>query len=317
MDDVLLVPAFARISDYLGPWALEPCAARHLWDLSGSIDLAAHVSESTASRAPLRSAIEKTTAGGANIAVIPIRGIMMKGQSSLGGTSTVQVRRDLRQAAADPEVGGILLAIESPGGTVAGTDDLAADIRSARRAKPVWAHVEDLGASAAYWTASQTQRITANSPTALIGSIGTLQVMYDQSAAAESAGIRTLIFSTGPLKGLGTPGSKITDEQAAHVQSLIDSVQQSFDLAVQKGRELTSRQLQAVRHGGLLSAPAALEARLIDAIQPLSRTLAEFGQSLKQTPAPRGGRASQDEGGLPVLRQSLPMLSVSETSNDV
>src|SRR5581483_9650939 len=111
------------------------------------------------------------------------QGMLMKGQSSMGGTSTVMARRDIRQAVADQDVAGILLAIDSPGGTVAGTDDLAAEVRQARTSKPVWAAIDDLGASAAYWVASQTQRVTVNSPTALVGSIGTLQVIRDLSAA--------------------------------------------------------------------------------------------------------------------------------------
>lgn len=64
---------------------------------------------------------------------------------------------------------------------MAGTDDLARDVKAASRAKPLWAHIEDMGASAAYWVASQASKITANSETALVGSIGTLQVIHDHT----------------------------------------------------------------------------------------------------------------------------------------
>ncbi len=304
MNESLLSPDFARLTDYVGLWMLEATAAARLFHLAQSLDLGAHVAQAIERPEPLRSAVEKIPAqGGGSTAVIRLTGLLMKGQSSMGGTSTVQARRDLRQAAADAEVSSIVLAIDSPGGTVSGTDDLAADVRAARRQKPVVAQIEDLGASAAYWVASQASKVYANSPTALVGSIGTYQVIQDMSEAAAKEGIRTLVFATGALKGLGTPGSKITDEQAAHVQGLVDAVQGSFDAAVLKGRGLSDRQLANVRHGGAMTAPAALEAKLIDGIQPLSKTLAEMSSAMGQ---PKKRAAA---GVLPMVnRQVLPTL---------
>jgi signal peptide peptidase SppA len=296
------VPAFARIDEYAGLWLIEPNAAASLWRMAASIDLRKHVADGAE---PIKASIEKTSANGQTIAVIRAAGTLMKQQSSMGGTSTIQMRKDIRSAVADPDVAAILLAIDSPGGTVAGTADLAADVKAASRVKPVWAQVEDLGASAAYWLASQTDRITANAATALVGSIGTVQVMYDMSAAAEKEGVRTLVFKTGPLKGMGAPGAPVTQEQQDHVQALIDQVQLSFDKAVRDGRNLSAKELAAVRHGGVLTAPAALDARLIDAIQPAGKTLNDLAAFVK-------GGAKQPSGAgrsgavLPMAARTLP-----------
>lgn len=295
--DALQVPAFARLHDYLGLWMLEESAAAGMYQLAGQINLKAHVE---AGAEPLKSAMEKVggTGGGKSVAVVRLQGLLMKGASSMGGTSTVQARRDLRQAVADDSVGGILLAIDSPGGTVAGTDDLAAEVRTARQSKPVYAHIDDLGASAAYWIASQAERVSVNSPTALVGSIGTLQVLRDVSAAAQKQGVRTLVFGTGPFKGLGTPGSAITDDQAAHVQQLVNSVQTSFDAAVKAGRGMNDEQLAAVRHGGVFHAQDALRRRLVDAVQPLSKTLDELTRRMQSgvPPARSAGFADVETG---------------------
>lgn len=305
LTDWMLTPAFARLADYVGLWSMEACAAASLFQLARSMNLGAHIAEAPVNP-PLLSLLEKIPAAetGKSIAVVRLSGILMKGQTSMGGTSTVQARRDVRQAAADPEVSGILLAIDSPGGTVSGTDDLAQDVRAAGRRKPVVAQIEDLGASAAYWVASQASAVYANSPTALVGSIGTYQVIQDYSEAAARDGIRTLVFATGSLKGLGTPGTKVTEEQAAHVQSLVDAVQSSFDAAVQRGRGLSNRQLADVRHGGVLTATAALEAKLIDGIQPLSKTLAEMASAGKPTASQRatGSIPMVSRHGLPTVR---------------
>jgi signal peptide peptidase SppA len=338
-DDLRIrVPAFARLPDYVGGWSVAPEHFAGLWHLAAAIDFSRHDARQV--EKPTRhvpgaaaadedgpaaqdvllwmsgepdgvapaAAVEKAAAGpgGKSVAVIKMTGLLMKSQSSMGGTSTIQLRRDVRQAAADPDVGAILLAIDSPGGTVAGTDDLAKDVAAARKQKPVWAHVEDLGASAAYWVASQAERITANSDTALVGSIGTIQVVHDYSGAAEKAGVRTLVFATGGLKGLGAMGSKVTDEQAAHVQGLVNAVQQSFDAAVQKGRGLSAKELADVRHGGVMHARQALDRRLIDAIQPLSKTLAQLAK-------PAGARSTFTAGPAgapfpPPRRAGLPTL---------
>lgn len=286
------LPMIARLNDYIGPWSVEPTAFAVIWQAAESMDLAAHIRETTP---PPRAAAEKLPGPvGQQIAVVKLTGPMMKGRSSLGGTSTIDARREIRAAAADPDVAGILLAIESPGGTVAGTDDLAREVQAAAKAKPVWAHIDDLGASAAYWVASQTSRITANSPTAQIGSIGTFTVIYDSSAAAQQEGVKALLFATGSLKGLGTPGSQVTDEQISHVQGLIDSVQSVFDAAVMQGRKLSASQLAGVRHGGTMTAPSALNARLIDAIQPLGTTLSEFADALR--PQEQRSRRAESDG---------------------
>ncbi len=272
MPNPLHVPHFARLDEYVGLWAIEPTAFLSLWRVAAETDLVKHVA---AGPGPRPATLTTTVAGkkGQNVSVIDVKGTLMKGQPSFGGTSTVQLRREIRSAAQDQTVSGILLNIDSPGGTVAGTGDLAADIKAARKSKPVWAFVEDLGASAAYWAASQASQVYANSHTALVGSIGTVLTVYDQSAAAESAGIKTLVFATGPLKGAGTPGAPVTEEQAAHFQRIVNETQTHFDAAVMKGRNLTASQLKDVRTGGVFPAAEALDRRLIDGIRSFDQTV--------------------------------------------
>ena len=85
-------------------------------------------------------------------------------------------QRLVEQAAEDPVVAAILLRVDSPGGTVAGVSDLAEAVYAARKVKPVSAYISDLGASAAYYIASQAQRLYADSD-ALVGSIGVYSVV--------------------------------------------------------------------------------------------------------------------------------------------
>jgi signal peptide peptidase SppA len=303
------LPKFPRAEDYGGVWAIEPTRARLLIDRAWQTDWSQHM---TARHQPQPVSLETMPSGiqgASKIAVVRLDGTLMKAESSFGGTSTVQARRLLREATANADIAAILLAIDSPGGTVAGADDLAKEIDAATKAKPVYAYVSDLCASAAYWCASQCDAIYANSPTAWVGSIGTMLTMYDLSKSAQSQGVEVLVFGTGPLKGAGTEGTAVTEEQRAYFQALVNESQQSFDAAVKAGRGFNEKQLAAVRTGGVFGATEAVSLGLIDGIQSLDATVAALAKAAKerqrqqprQTAGPqlstKGDGMSQTESG--------------------
>jgi len=281
MRELLEIPAFSRLHDWLGPWIMLPSAyeglkatilrtdwARHMADYQQKQELAAGRGEedTLTQMIPVK--------GGKNIAAITLAGTLMKSASSFGGTSTVQARKEINAAKRDPNVHGILLAIDSPGGTVAGTAELGDAIKDATRSKPVYSYVDGLAASAAYWAASQTDMIFAGNRMTQTGSIGTYLPAYDFSKALEAEGVKAKLFTTGKLKGLGTYGMPITDEQSAHLQERVNEMQTHFDAAVRSGRGMNASQLEAVKSGAVFSAKEAMEKRLIDGIRTLDQTLA-------------------------------------------
>lgn len=281
MRERIAVPDFARIHDWTGAWFMEPVAYHALKAMITRTDLARHMEESRAQRAAQTEAGAKDTLtemipirGGKNIAAIRLSGTLMKSESSFGGTSTIMARREISAAANDPNVHGILLSIDSPGGTVAGTAELGDTIKAATNKKAVYSFVDGLAASAAYWAASQSDMIFAGNRMAQIGSIGTYFAAYDFSKEFEAAGVRTHLFSTGPLKGMGTPGMPITDDQAAHLQERVNEMQTHFDAAVRSGRGMSASELTAVRSGAVFPAAQAIERKLIDGIKTLDQTLA-------------------------------------------
>lgn len=272
MNDHLLLPDFPRLSEWFGAWAVLPERAESLWAAVQNTDWPAHFAAFAQAPKPTADSnvgMVSTGSGNKNIAVIPLVGDLMKSRSSMGGTSTVQVRRDIRSAVRNPDVSGILLAIDSPGGTVSGTADLGAEIKAARRTKPVFAQIEDTGASAAYWIASQASRVYASSGTTIAGSIGTVL------AVTKEASGKVQVFTSGPLKRPGADGT-LTDEQASYLQGLVNGWQSQFDAAVKSGRRLTDKQLASVNSGAVFLANTALELKLIDGIQSTDQTLAEL-----------------------------------------
>ena len=200
------------------------------------------------------------------IAVIPMSGVMMKGYSKYGGCSTVEVRQALRGSVRNPDVRGIMLQIDSPGGSVAGTEELGNDIAMAATKKPLHAHFDDNGNSAAFWAGSQAQWLTANR-TANVGSIGTVAVIEDTSKAYEMAGVKVHVISTGDLKGAFSDGVEITDEAIAFMQDMVDAVNKHFMAAVGRGRNLSASDVKQLATGRVWLADEAKKLGLIDEVQ--------------------------------------------------
>lgn len=226
------------------------------------------------------------------VAVLRIEGQITKYPSKFGGTSAVVTRLALRQALASEDVSSIILAIDSPGGQVAGINDLAEAVRKAQEKKPVAAFIEDLGASAAYWIASQAQQITAT-PTTEIGSIGVFAVLQDLSGLAEREGVSIRVVSTGPYKGLGIPGTPVTQEMVDDVQKHVDQIGTFFFNAVQQGRRLTAQRLAAVTDGRVWLAEEAQQLGLIDQVGTFEDAIAQTARLRPRRRMAAEARAAQ------------------------
>jgi len=257
------------------------------------------------------------------VAVLQVHGALMKFRSSLGTScSTIQLRRQLRAALNDQTVKAILLHIDSPGGTVAGTFDLVSDIREATAQKPIWSYIEDLGASGAYAVASPTQRIYAN-PTALVGSIGTYAVIQDLSGRAEKLGVKVHVVrpddGTSEFKGAGAPGTEITADQLADWQRIVTNHNGFFLREVSQGRGLGMSQAKTLATGQVWIAAEAKTKRLIDGVQSLDETISKMRNAKSTTkPAASTARAVSPSGraGSPQI-DAPPNSTINEGRNQM
>lgn len=283
------LPDIANLDQYCGPWSIEAQRCAQLIATVSAADFKVHVEQNAAEAAEAATNFGYEIQG--RTAVIEIYGTMTKhGSSFARGGSTVRARRSLRNALNDPNVGSILLLIESPGGSVAGTKELADDVRAAAQQKPTWAYIEDIGASAAYWVASAAHKIFAND-VAYVGSIGTYMVIDDWSKAYEEHGVKAHLVTTGEFKGAGVAGIEIQEKHLAHWQELINKTNDLFLAAVQKGRGFTKAQTKQLADGRVHMAADAKDLGLIDGVQSLDKTLAGLS---KAKPA-KGAAASVPE----------------------
>lgn len=170
------------------------------------------------------------------------------------------------------EIDRVVLLVDSPGGTVAGIAELAQDVRELAAVKPVVAFIRNRGASAGYWIASQATEIVAE-PSAFVGSLGVAAAMVDTSAAAEQAGIKVTLVTSGGVKGAGTPGTPITAEHIAAEQRVVDAMADMFKTDVAQGRKLGKEATSKLFDGAMHVAKDALALGLIDRVGSLESVL--------------------------------------------
>ncbi len=283
------------VEQYLGVWAMREQELAIHADLFRGLDIALHL-KSQGPRMARESADAYTyEVNQSGIATLTLAGPLMKQSSSMSAnTSTVEARRALRAAVADDFVKAIVLRIDSPGGTVAGTKELADDIAKAGMKKPVIAYVEDLGASAAYWIASQAREVVANA-TALVGSIGTYGVVHDMSGAAAASGVKVHVVRAGKFKGMGVPGTEVTADHLAEMSRNVNALNSFFLNAVAAGRKMSDEQVAVLADGRTHIASEAKRLGLIDEVEDydafLSRVTAQYagsGSGAMRTNKPSG-----------------------------
>jgi signal peptide peptidase SppA len=158
------------------------------------------------------------------IAIIPIDGVLFQHvgwlEAFFGGISTEAIGAAIGEAVADKSVRKIILAINSPGGSVVGVTELASKVRAARDVKPVIAVANSHAYSAAYHVASQASEIWVP-PSGGVGSIGCICEYVDDSQLLEKAGLRVTRIVSGKYKGENR-GEPITDEGLAKLQTDAD-----------------------------------------------------------------------------------------------
>ena len=190
----------------------------------------------------------------------------------LGATSSVEIGQAIREAAGRDDIKAVLLDIDSPGGTVAGTPELAAAVASLNDRKPVYAFSCGQMCSAAYWIGSQARAVYAT-PSAQVGSIGVVQAVIDDSAALASEGIKVEVFSVGKYKAMGAPGTPLTDDQRGLIRSNLEETARDFHAAVlargrsippeaMEGQTFSGRQAQRMNLAGLVPDRAEAMRRL-------------------------------------------------------
>ncbi|WOI43777.1 S49 family peptidase [Acidovorax sp. BLS4] len=234
-----------------------------------------------------RTAVDDQRQGGTpntGVAVIPVHGVLVPRAANLEACETMTsyegLRNFLRQAINDPMVERIVLDIDSPGGSVAGAFELAADIRSMAQSKPITGLVNFMGYSGGYLIASACSEVVV-SRTSGVGSIGVIASHMDRSAMAEKMGVKITTVFAGAHKNDLTPHEPISDQSLRVLTDLVNEGYEMFVSAVADYRDMPAAKVRATE-AGLYRGQAAITAGLADrlaspqdAVDDLSRAVAE------------------------------------------
>lgn len=169
----------------------------------------------------------------------------------------------IENAAADPRVKAILIDINSPGGSPAGSSEIASAMK--RAGKPVIAVIHEIGASAGYLVASAADRIFALEESA-VGSIGVTQSYLSQYEKDKKEGIAYIQLSSGKFKDMLSPNKPLTEEERALAERDIRLLRNDFVRKVARYRNMPYEKVDALADGSTVLGVQAKELGLIDEI---------------------------------------------------
>lgn len=212
---------------------------------------------------------------GSKIAIIPLDGMIANVRVGGGvlGQSENKValfEQQLAQAEADSSVKAVVLRINSPGGTVTGSDSVYELVRRFKTTsqKPVVASCQELTASGGYYVALASDMIVAQ-PTSVVGSIGVIFQTFNLSETLGMIGVKAEAIKSGELKDMGSPFKPMTDHEREVFNALIKEYFARFKGLVGEHRHLSGPRLDEVSDGRVFSGEQALRAGLVDQLGTL------------------------------------------------
>lgn len=219
---------------------------------------------------------------GTGLAVLSVAGPLVRG---MWYDADADIGNAMRHAAANPQVKAVLALMDSPGGTAIGASELLDAAKTLSRSKPFYAAAVGVCASKCYWLASQATEIVAL-PTAVVGSIGIVSVVYDESERFKMMGVRPVVTRTPDEKALGQPGEPIDDRVTSQVEAINASIYDYMVADIASGTGMSPEQIRGT-NGRVYMGEEAVRAGLVSRIVPsLNAYAAELADKYKNSAAP-------------------------------
>lgn len=235
--------------------------------------------------AAARAASDRQAGNGA-IAVLPFHGVAVQRTDALGEAlgllSLTRFTQAFRAVLADDSVGGILIDVDSPGGSVYGIAELSDEVYRARNRKPVFAIANSLAASGAYWIGSAATEVYVT-PGGEVGSIGVVAAHQDFSKALGKAGVETTLISAGRYKTEGNPFHRLSSDARRHVQGRVNEYFDMFVRSVARNRAVDAAAVRnGMGQGRLLDAERAKRENMVDGVATFDEVVGKLAQRIRQ-----------------------------------
>lgn len=199
----------------------------------------------------------KHTSGADRIGVVDVRGFL---------SDPDPVVQQLKKLAEDRSVPAVVLRINSPGGTVAASQEVYSEVKRIRgEGVRVVASMGNVAASGGYYVAAAADTIVAN-PGTVTGSIGVIMELPNAEVLLGKLGLELQVIKSGPFKDTGDPSRGLTQEERRLLQELIDDTYSQFVDAVVEERGLTREAVLGLADGRVFTGRQALEHGLVDVL---------------------------------------------------
>ena len=207
------------------------------------------------------------------ISVINVDGVIA---NDANNDTIVDMLEDARK---DPSVVGVIMHINSPGGSVYASEKIYKEINKLKETnKPVYAVMQELAASGGYYISAPCDKIFASNET-WTGSIGVIMQSYSLEGLFEEYGIKEQNITTGKMKDAGSFGSDMDEEEKEYFQGLVDSAFGRFVKVVSEGRDMSESEVKKIADGRVYDGSQALENGLIDKIGDLEDAYKDMAES--------------------------------------
>lgn len=228
--------------------------------------------------------------GEAKILLLDISGTITERRKGEGpgfsekGSLVARVKEELQKAQEDRSIVGVIVKINSPGGTVTATDTIYHELMQFKKRSSVrvTACLTGLATSGGYYVASAADEIIAH-PTAITGGIGVIAVKFNVEGLLSKIGIEQETIKSADKKDLWSPLRPSTAEEKDIIQTIINTLHERFVTVVHVGRgSLLSREdVERLADGRIFTADQALEGKIIDKIGYLDDSVEGMKKSLK------------------------------------
>lgn len=217
--------------------------------------------------------------------VVKLSGMLVDSDKEqfLSSMNTVSsAKKALHKAIKNEHIKGILLRIDSPGGTVASSQEIYDLVLAVRKmGKPVVASMSDLAASGGYYVACACDRIVAE-PGTITGSIGVIMNLFNLQGIEQKLGIQPEVIKSGLFKDIGSPNRPITTAEKQILDALIQDAYDQFVDAVATGRKMDRAAVLKIADGRIYSGRQAKKLGLIDELGGYDQAVLDLQQLAKE-----------------------------------
>ncbi len=239
---------------------------------------------------------DKLSTGGENqIAIVEVTGMIADSRD---------IVRQLKDYRRDDNIKGIILRIDSPGGSVAPSQEIYDEVLKVKDSnKKVFASLGNMAASGGYYIASPADMVVAN-PGTLTGSIGVIMAFSNIEELIKKIGMRPEVIKSGPFKDSGSPVRTMSKSERNLLQAVVDDVHEQFMDAVAKGRNLPKKQVKKIADGRIFTGRQALKLKMVDHLGGLEETIDLMAKSIGIKGRPVIVQESEQKGLMEFLLQS-------------